>query len=66
MAVKKEEPIFKLPKEMTDRMQQGSEDIAKAQKAIDVMKSIGMDVTELQEKLDWSKKVRETLLKEFS
>ncbi len=63
---KKEAPAFTLPKEMQERMTKGKEDIDKAQKAIDVMKTLGMDVKEIQEKLDWVKNVRETLLKEFS
>ena len=66
MAAPKTPPTFTLPKEMLDRMAKGKEDMDKAQKAIDVMKSLGMDVKELQDKLDWAKSVRETLLKEFA
>jgi hypothetical protein len=65
MPAKKEEPIFKLPPEMKARLDTASTDIEKAQKAIEIMKSLGMDTTEIQDKLNWAKTVRETLLKEF-
>jgi len=65
MPAKKEEPIFKLPAEMKARLETTNTDIEKAQKAIEVMKSLGMDVSEMQDKLNWAKQVRETLLKEF-
>jgi hypothetical protein len=51
---------------MKARMETANTDIEKAQKAIDVMKSLGMDVKEMQDKIDWARQVRETLLKEFS
>uniref|UniRef100_A0A6H1ZNV6 Uncharacterized protein n=1 Tax=viral metagenome TaxID=1070528 RepID=A0A6H1ZNV6_9ZZZZ len=66
MAVPKTEPLFKLPEDMKKRMETANVDMDKAQKAIDTMKSLGMDVKEMQEKLDWAKQVRETLLKEFT
>jgi len=65
MPAKKEEPIFKLPPEMKARLETASADIDKAQKAIEIMKSLGMDTTEIQDKLNWAKTVRETLIKEF-
>jgi hypothetical protein len=65
MVTKKDEPIFKLPAEMKSRLDTANTDIEKAQKAIDVMKSLGMDVTEMQDKLNWAKQVRTTLIKEF-
>uniref|UniRef100_A0A6H1ZP69 Uncharacterized protein n=1 Tax=viral metagenome TaxID=1070528 RepID=A0A6H1ZP69_9ZZZZ len=66
MAEKKVEPIFKLPPEMIARMKTTGEDIDKAEKAVKVMKDLGMDVAEMEERLTWAKKVRETLLKEFA
>ncbi len=65
MAAPKVEPLFKLPPEMIKRMESANIDMDKAQKALDVMKSLDMDVRELQDKLDWAKNVRITLLKEF-
>lgn len=66
MADKKPNQLFTLPKEMQDRMKGAAVDFEKAQKAIEVMKTLGMDVRELQDKLEWAKGVRETLLKEFT
>lgn len=66
MAAPREAPLFKLPPEMKARMEAGNVDIEKAQKAIAVMKSLGMDVRELEDKLAWADNVRKTLLKEFA
>lgn len=62
----KEEPLFKLPKEVTDRLKTQEPDIVKARKMIETMKALGMDTKEMEEKLDWAEKVRTTLLKEFA
>lgn len=39
--------------------------ITQVEKAIETMKTLGMDTRDIEEKLTWSKEVRETLLKQF-
>ena len=65
MANPKVEPLFKLPPDVQKRLTDQKTDIDKARRAIEVMKSLGMDTKELEDKIDWAAKVRETLLKEF-
>lgn len=54
-----------LPAEMRDNLTKMSTDFEKAEKAITSLESLGMDCTELKEKLAWSKKTRDVLLKDF-
>jgi len=61
----KTEPLFTLPSDVQKRLTDQKTDIDKARRAIEVMKSLGMDTKELEDKIDWAAKVRETLLKEF-
>ena len=65
MAEKKIDPVVKLPTEMTKKLMEAEGDIDRAAKGLEVLESLGMDVKELREKLEWSKNVRTTLLKEF-
>jgi len=65
MAAPKEQPLFTLPKEVQAKLVAQETDIAKARKAIEVMKSLGMDVKDIEDKLAWADNVRATLLKEF-
>jgi len=66
MAAPKEAPLFKLPPEMTSRLTGLQSDIDKSRKAIAVMKELGMDTRELEDKLTWAETVRKTLLREFA
>ena len=66
MAAPKEAPLFKLPTEMTSRLTGLQSDIDKSKKAIAVMKELGMDTKELEDKLTWAENVRKTLLREFA
>lgn len=59
------EPI-KLPIETKRRLEAMGKDIEATEKALVVMKDLGLDTQTLDEKLEWSKKVRETLLAKFS
>ncbi len=61
----KAKPVFTLPKEMVERMEKTGDDIDRAENGIAVMKRIGMDTRELEEKIEWVKNVRKTLLEEF-
>ena len=66
MVDKKVEPLFKLPADITRKLTAQENDIEKARKALATMKELGMDTKDLEEKLDWAAKVRETLIKEFA
>lgn len=65
MAEPKVTPLFTLPKEVVVRMAAMESDMTKAKKALQVMKDLGMDTKDLEEKLTWADRVRTTLLKEF-
>ena len=54
-----------LPVETVAGLTTMEEDIKVARHELDVLKKLGLDVTMLEEKLDWSEKVRTTLLTEF-
>ena len=66
MATNDNAGLFKLPKEVSTRLTDLKGDIDKAEKAIGVLRSLGMDTKDIEDKLAWSKQVRETLLKEFA
>jgi hypothetical protein len=66
MADQRVNPLFKLPKEVQDRLKALEPDITQARKILETMKGLGMDTKELEERLDWSEKVKLTLLKEFT
>ncbi len=64
----KDKPIepIKLPAETKRRLEAMDKELADTESALAVMKELGIDTTTLQEKLDFSKKVRVTLLEKFS
>jgi len=66
MADVKIAPLFKLPKETVVELQGLQGRIDQSRKALAVMKEMGMDTTELDNQLNRSVKIRETLLKEFA
>lgn len=64
----KDNPIesIKLPVETKRRLEEMGDDITKTEAALVVLKDLGIETITLQEKLDFSKKVRTTLLEKFS
>ena len=63
----KEKPAtFKLPEDVRTRLANLEEDVAKTKAAIETLKKIGIDVTEIEEKLKWAEETRQILLKEFA
>ena len=66
MVEPKAAPLFRLPPEVTRRLTAQEDELVKARKALAVMKELGMDTKELEDKLAWSEKVRKTLLTEFA
>ena len=66
MAIKRPPiPVVKLSPEMKTKMTGAQEDIERTLHAIGVLKELGMDTTELEEKMAWVEKTREILLREF-
>lgn len=66
MAQEKKKNRFIMPPEMTERLKSTTPDIEKAEHAIETLKGVGMDVSELEDKLDWIKNLKATLLREFT
>jgi len=59
------EGVIKLTKEDIAKLDELAGDIDRGSKAIKAMKEMDIDVKSLEEKLEWAKKAREVLLKEF-
>jgi len=66
MAEEKSNIIMTLPPEMKDRLTGLRSEVQKAKHGIKVMKEMGMDTKDIEEKLDWAESVRDTLLREFT
>ena len=58
--------IAKLSPEMKARLTNMESEIKGAEKAIEVIKGLGLDVGPLEEKISWAKDVRKALLTEFT
>jgi len=56
---------LKLSDEDRQRLLALSPGVEKARKALETMKSLGLDTTDLEDKLKWATEVRETLLSKF-
>lgn len=57
--------VVRLPLERRVELVASRERMAEAQHSIDVLKKVGLDVTPLQEKLDWAVNMADTILEEF-
>lgn len=55
-----------LPPEMAKRLESMDADIAEAKRGSEVMKRLGIDTKDMDEKIAWADEVRRTLLKEFT
>jgi len=60
-----ERAILRLPEDTKRRLVDLEGTIKRTEEALATMKKLGMDVSVLEERLEWAKTVRETLLKEF-
>lgn len=65
MAQKKTKPVVELTPDMKKRLEVLGEDLDRADEAVKLMKNLGMDVKEIEEKNAWSRQVRDTLLANF-
>ena len=66
MVVKKVMPVIALTPAMKKRLEDSKADIKAAEASVKILKDLGMDTKDMDEKIAWSKQVRETLLKEFA
>jgi len=66
MVAKKVMPIIALTPAMKKRLEDSKADIDNAEASVKILKDLGMDTKDMDEKIAWSKQVRETLLKEFT
>jgi len=66
MVTKKVMPIIALTPAMKKRLEDSKADIETAEASVKILKDLGMDTKDMDEKIAWSKQVRETLLKEFT
>lgn len=66
MAQNKKPKSITLPPEMKDHLESLGSDIEKSEASIEVLQRLGMDTKAIEEKLDWAKDVRKTLLSEFT
>ena len=55
-----------LPAEITDRLKNMEDQISQAEQGTAAMKKLGLDTSDIDDKITWAKEVRETLLREFS
>jgi hypothetical protein len=58
-------PAIKLPPEMKTRLTNLEGEIASAEAGMASLKRMGLDTTMLEERLEWAKMVRKTLLTDF-
>lgn len=66
MVARKERPVVKLTPEMKADLEKADVDLKDAEKAVQAVEALGLNVDDLKDKLQWARKARETLLKEFS
>jgi len=65
MGKEKVREVLKLPTDMRTKMEGMERDIKKARHGVKVLREMGMDVVDIESKLDWAENVRTTMLKEF-
>ena len=66
MVEKKVETVVKLPPDMATKLKDMTVELEKAEHSIKILKDLGMETGPLEEKVEWSKHVRQTLLDEFA
>lgn len=61
----KEANVMTLPADVRARLEKSAPDLERARNAINTIKKLGIDVSDLEEKIKWAETVRTTLLTEF-
>lgn len=59
-------PIVRLTPEAKTKLTDLEDDLEQADRALALMEELDMDMTEARDKLNWAKKARDMLLREFS
>lgn len=65
MPQKIEEPIIRLSAEEKKKLDALAVDIKRGEKAVAALREMGVDVKDIEEKIEWAKTARAILLKEF-
>jgi len=65
MALEDKNGELKLTPETKKRLEGQATKVKGIQKSIKILKDLGMDTSEISDKMAWAEKVRTTLLKEF-
>jgi len=65
MAQKPPRAVIELTEAQKKRLKETDEDVERAEHAIGVLETLGMDVTELKAKIEWAKSAKDLMLKEF-
>lgn len=60
-----ENPL-QLPAGMKQRLDEMDKDIAQAEKGMEGLKELGLDVADIEDKLEWTKKTRKVMLERFN
>ncbi len=66
MAEKKIPEGFKMPVEMEKHLRDLTDQLSTARVSLEALKKIGMDVSMIEEKLEWAEETRRTLLSTFT
>lgn len=66
MAKQNNDPLASLTKEARDELEKLGADIDKAEKELDTFEELGVDTSRLRDKINWAKKARELMLKNFT
>ena len=66
MAKQNDKPLIQLTPQMKKELEESGVAIKEAHKAIAALKSLGVDASDLEDKITWAETTRDTLLKEFS
>jgi len=62
---KEDANVMTLPADVRKRLTESAPDLERARNAINTIKKLGIDVSELEDKIKWAETVRTTLLTEF-
>jgi len=66
MVTKNIKPVVILSPNDKKKLLELDKDIERGDKALVALKELGINVTEIEDKLSWAKKAREVLLKDFT
>jgi hypothetical protein len=59
-------PLVDLRREAAENLNKIEADLAEAEKDLDALEKIGMDVTRLRERVEWAKNARKIIMERFT